>query len=73
MNLRAEPYDVRCRVAAVGTTSVTFEAEIRDDDRVMARSRIVEVNLDPDTAEPMAVRPEHREIFERKRREAAVS
>ena len=40
MNLRAEPYDVWARVADVGTTSVAFEAEIRDGDRVMARCRI---------------------------------
>jgi len=73
MNLRAEPYDVRCRVVAVGTTSVTFESEIRDGERVMARSRIVEVNIDPDADRPMTLRPEHREIFERRRSEAAVS
>ena len=62
VNLRPEPYDVWCRVAAVGRTSVTMETEIRDEDRVMARSRVVEVNVDPDdtpspgTRAPGAVR-----------------
>ena len=46
MNLRPEPYDVWARVTDVGTTSVTFEAEIRDGERVMARCRAVEVSLD---------------------------
>ena len=51
------------RVAAVGRTSVTFESEIRDGERVMARSRVVEVNVDEDgrplrapSAAPRAVR-----------------
>lgn len=69
MNLRPQPYDVWARVAAVGTTSVTFETEIRDGDAVMARARIVEVNLDDDDR-PKALHPRHREIFERRSEEA---
>ena len=70
MNLRREPYDVWARVANVGTTSVAFEAEIRDGDRVMARCRTVEVSLD-EHERPHALVPERRAAFER-RRVAAV-
>ena len=63
MNLRPEPYDVWTRVADVGTTSVAFEAEIRDGDRVMARCRTVEVSLDEDDR-PRPLIPEHRAVFE---------
>ncbi len=66
VNLRPEPYDVWCRVAAVGRTSVTMETEIRDADRVMARSRVVEVNVDPDDT-PIPWRDEHRALFEQRR------
>ncbi len=66
MNLRAEPYDVWARVADVGTTSVAFEAEIRDGDRVMARCRMVKVSLDEDDR-PLPLIPEHRAVFERRR------
>ena len=66
VNLRPEPYDVWCRVVAVGRTSVTMEAEIRDADRVMARSRVVEVNVDPDDT-PIPWRDEHRALFEQRR------
>ena len=66
MDLRAAPYDVWTRVADVGTTSVTFDLEIRDADRVMARGRIVAVNLDPEGDQPLPVLPHHREIFERR-------
>ena len=63
MNLRPEPYDVWSRVTAVGRTSVTLESEIRDGDRVMARSRVVEVNVDED-GQPLPHDPRHRELFE---------
>jgi len=72
MDLRADPYDVWTRVAAVGTTSVTFDVEIRDRERVMARGRIVAVNLDPERNHPLPVLPHHREIFEQ-RRQAALA
>jgi len=72
MNLRAEPYDVWSRVAEIGTTSITFESEIRDGDRPMARARVVEVNLAEDGS-PAPLLPEHREIFEQRMREGAVS
>jgi acyl-CoA thioester hydrolase len=62
LNLRPEPYDLWARVAAVGTTSVTFEVEIRDGDRVMARSRAVEVSVDED-ARPRPFVAAHREVF----------
>ena len=66
MNLRPEPYAVRSRIVAVGDRSVSFEQEIRDPDdadRVMARSRIVEVNVDKDE-KPVPWNPTHRELFE---------
>jgi acyl-CoA thioesterase FadM len=69
MNLRPEPYHVWARVAEVGTSSVTFDAEIRDGDRVMARCRTVEVSLD-DEQRPRPLVAEHRAVFERRRDEA---
>jgi len=66
LNLRPEPYDVWSRVAAVGRTSVTFESEIRDGERVMARSRGVEVCVDEDGT-PRPLHPRHRELFEQRR------
>ena len=66
MNLRPEPYDVWARVTHVGTSSVGFEAEIRDGDRVMARCRTVEVSLDEDDR-PRPLIPEHHAAFERRR------
>jgi len=65
MNVRREAYDVWSRVAAVGRTSVTFESEIRDGGRVMARSRVVEVNVDED-GHPLAHHPRHLELFEQR-------
>ena len=65
MNVRPDPYDVWSRVAAVGRTSVTFESEIRDGERVMARSRVVEVNVDED-GHPLAHHPRHLELFEQR-------
>jgi len=65
MNVRREAYDVWSRVAAVGRTSVTFESEIRDGGRVMARSRVVEVNVDDD-GRPLAHHPRHLELFEQR-------
>jgi acyl-CoA thioester hydrolase len=63
LNLRPEPYDVWSRAVAVGRTSVTLESEIRDGGRVMARSRVVEVNVDGSGA-AVPWRPEHRALFE---------
>ncbi|HEX4689033.1 MAG TPA: thioesterase family protein [Nocardioides sp.] len=63
MNLRPEPYNVRSRIVAVGDRSVSFEQEIRDGDRVMARNRLVEVNVDAED-KPVPWHPAHRELFE---------
>jgi acyl-CoA thioester hydrolase len=70
MNLRAEPYAVRSRVVRVGETSIAFEQEIRDAERVMARNRLVEVNVDLDHR-PLSWHPAHRELFEQRMRDAA--
>jgi acyl-CoA thioester hydrolase len=72
MNLRPEPYDVRSRIVAVGDRSVAFEQEIRDSARVMARNRLVEVNVD-DADKPVAWHPAHRELFEGRMHAAQVS
>jgi acyl-CoA thioester hydrolase len=63
MDLRPQAYDVWSRVAALGRTSATLESEIRDGERVMARSRVVEVNVDPSGA-AAPWHPRHREVFE---------
>ena len=71
MNLRAEPYVVRSRVVGVGDTSVTMEQEIRDGERVMARSRLAEVNVD-ENEQPVPWHPRHRELFESRLIDAAA-
>jgi acyl-CoA thioester hydrolase len=71
MILRPEPYAVRSRVVGVGERSVSFEQEVRDGEQVMARSRIVEVNVDEDGL-PLAWHPQHRELFGERMRAAAL-
>jgi acyl-CoA thioester hydrolase len=66
MSLRSEPYLVRSRVVGVGVHSASFEQEIRDGDAVMARSRIVEVNVDPETGSKIPWHPRHRALLERR-------
>jgi acyl-CoA thioester hydrolase len=65
MNLRPEPYDVWTRIASIGTTSFVTEAEIRDGDAVMARSRSVMVSLDDDH-QPVPLISAHVEGFQRR-------
>ncbi|MEP6856220.1 MAG: thioesterase family protein [Pedococcus sp.] len=72
MNLRPEPYAVWGRVEAVGTTSVTYELELRDEERVMARSRVVSVNVGED-GRPVPMHPRHRELFEQRMAGARVT
>src|SRR4051812_13861969 len=72
MNLRPEPYAVWSRVVAVSEHSVSFEQEIRDGDRVMARNRLVEVNVDEDDA-PLAWNPAHRALFELRMQDSMVT
>jgi acyl-CoA thioester hydrolase len=65
MNLRPEPYTVRARVESVGRTSVTYELELLDAERLMARSRVVTVNMGEDDR-PAPMRPGRRELFEQR-------
>jgi acyl-CoA thioester hydrolase len=66
MNLRPEPYVVRSRVVAVGGSSASFEQEILDGEQVMARSRIVEVNVDPQTRSTIPWHTRHRALLEQR-------
>jgi acyl-CoA thioester hydrolase len=50
---RPEPYDQWSRIARVGTTSMTVESEICDEDLVLSRARVVVVFWDPDTGRPV--------------------
>jgi acyl-CoA thioester hydrolase len=70
MSLRPEPYAVRSRIVAVGDRSAAFEQEIRDGEQVMARSRLVEVNVDADDR-PLAWQPRHRELLEQRMQASA--
>jgi acyl-CoA thioester hydrolase len=72
MNLRPEPYAVRSRVVGVGDRSASFEQEIRDGDRVMARNRLVEVNVDDEGA-ALAWNPAHRALFELRMQDSVSS
>lgn len=52
LGFRPAPYDVWSRIAAVGTTSYTIEAELTDGDLVASRCRAVVVCVDPVTGRP---------------------
>jgi len=58
---RPEPYDTWSRVAAVGSTSMTIEAEICDGDTVLSRARVVVVFVDPATGRPAPPAEAYRE------------
>jgi acyl-CoA thioester hydrolase len=72
MNLRPEPYAVRSRVVGVSDKTAAFEQEIRDGERVMARSRLVEVNV-ADDDRPASWHPRHREVLEERMRASTLS
>jgi acyl-CoA thioester hydrolase len=72
LNLRPEPYAVRGRVQKVGRTSLTCELELHDADRLMARSRVVMVNLGEDDR-PTPLHPRHRELFEQRMVDAGIT
>ncbi len=57
---------VRVRTAAVGNTSFTFEYEIagKDDGRVFANARTVQVMYDNRTGRPVPIEPRFRELLE---------
>ena len=58
---REAPYDVWSRISAVGTTSVTIEADICDGDSVLSRARVVVVFVDPATTRPAPPSEAHRD------------
>jgi acyl-CoA thioester hydrolase len=57
---RPEPYDAWTRVAHLGSTSMTLEAEICDGDTVLSRARVVVVFVDPATGRPSAPAEDYR-------------
>ena len=63
MRLRPAPYDVVVRLVRVGRTSVVVESQTLDGDTLLARARIVQVNVDDDDR-PTPWHPAHRESFE---------
>jgi acyl-CoA thioester hydrolase len=60
---RAEPYDCRSAIVRVGNRSMTIESEIRDDDRVLARARVVVVFFDLQGGRSTEPDPEVREVL----------
>lgn len=60
---REQPYDCWTWVSHVGTTSITFEAAICDQDTTLARARIVAVSFDADTQRPTPPAPALREAL----------
>jgi YbgC/YbaW family acyl-CoA thioester hydrolase len=56
--------DVEIRVAKVGRTSVTYDAEIRRDGEVCVRGRLVAVLLDRIGGTPQPWPDEYRRLFE---------
>jgi len=58
---RLEPYDVRSWIGHVGTRSFTIQAELRDADRVLARTSVVMVTFDKDTQRPRDMADSQRE------------
>jgi acyl-CoA thioester hydrolase len=57
---RQAPYQVHSWVSAVGRTSFTIAAEIRDGDEVLARSRVVAVGFDRETQRAAPLAPDQR-------------
>ncbi len=60
---RAEPYDCRSSIIRVGARSMTVESEIRDQDRVLARARVVVVFFDLDGGRSTEPDPEVRDVL----------
>jgi acyl-CoA thioester hydrolase len=60
---RAESYDCRSSITRVGTRSMTVESEILDEDRVLARARVVVVFFDLAGARSTEPDPEVREVL----------
>ena len=60
---RAEPYDCRTSITRVGTRSMTIESEIRDEDRVLARARVVVVFFDLAGGRSTEPDPEVRDVL----------
>lgn len=58
--LREAPYDVRSRIARVGSRSMTVDSEITDGDRLLARGRVVVVFFDLETQRSTEPAPEVR-------------
>jgi len=58
---RLAPYDVRSWIGHVGTRSFTIQAELRDADRVLARTSVVMVTFDKDTQRPRDMADSQRE------------
>ncbi|MEO5853859.1 MAG: thioesterase family protein [Nocardioides sp.] len=69
---RPEPYDCWSRITRVGTTSMTIESEITDDERVLSRARVVAVWFDPVTQRPAEPSPALRSVLEKAVLEGAV-
>lgn len=61
IHFRPEPYDMWTWVARVGNRSFTLDAEIRDGDRTLSRSRAVLLFFDPATQRSVPPPPEVRE------------
>lgn len=63
MPWRRDPYDVVSRVARIGTSSVTIEAEIVSDGAVHAKATAVLINFDLETQRSRPYSAEEREAF----------
>jgi acyl-CoA thioester hydrolase len=61
--IRAEPYDCRTSNTRVGSRSMTFESEIRDGDRALARARVVVVFFDLTAGRSTEPEPEVRDAL----------
>jgi acyl-CoA thioester hydrolase len=62
---RSEPYDMWSRVAHLGTTSLQIEAEIRDTETVLSRSRVTVVLWDPVSGGPTEPTSVQRQLLTR--------
>ncbi|MCW2754501.1 MAG: acyl-CoA thioesterase YbgC [Marmoricola sp.] len=60
LHYRSAPYEVHSWISGVGTKAYTVVHEIRDEDEVLARSKVVMVTFDTETQRATAMAPEQR-------------
>ena len=61
--LRELPYDVHVWISSTGRTSIVVDGEIRDDETVLSRCRVVLVRVDPVTQRPVPLSEREKQLL----------